>query len=46
MRAGRSSRRAPPNRNMAGRPSDTDTMGAPKSRSFLSWCSDMRAPGA
>ncbi|CFP65232.1 Uncharacterised protein [Bordetella pertussis] len=31
---------------MAGRPSDTDTMGAPKSRSFLSWCSDMRAPGA
>ena len=35
----------PPNRKIAGRPSDTETIGAAKSCSSLSWCSDIRAPG-
>ena len=36
---------APPHRNTAGRPSETDTMGAVRSRSSRSWCSDIRAAG-
>jgi hypothetical protein len=43
---GRSLRVLPPNRNTAGRPSDTETMGASSERSSRSWCSDSRAPGS
>ena len=38
MRRGRSLRFCPPNRKIAGRPSETETMGAAKSRSLRSWC--------
>ena len=45
-RAGGDLRFSPPNKNTAGAPSDTDTIGASKSLSSLSWCSESRAPGS
>ena len=41
---GLSLRNDPPNKNTAGKPKDTLTMGCLKSTSFLSWCKPMLAP--
>ena len=46
IRRGLSARAAPPQRNVAGTPSDTETIGAPKSCSSRSWWSVRRAPGS
>src|SRR5215469_16030418 len=46
MRRSRWLRLFPPNKNVAGRPSETETIGAFRSRSFSSRCSDSRAPGS
>ena len=46
MRRGRSLRLLPPNRKIAGNPRETETIGAVRSRSFSSRCSDSRVPGS
>src|SRR6516165_8188522 len=46
MRAVLSARLAPPNWKVTHKPSDIETIGLLKSRSFLSWCRDKRLPGS